>query len=314
MKILKTVQKVPGGLLIVPLCIASIINTFFPQILKIGGISSATFSTGALTFIGCNLLCVGAQINPRGVVESLKRGAVLTFAKFLAGFIPALFVSKLFGVEGIWGLTPLMLLAAITSINSGIYLGLVTEIGDEYDLGAQSLLSLATGPFFTLIGIGVAGIGSLNLIAILSSVGTMIVGFILGNLDEDIRKFLSNGIIFTIPFIGFSLGAGLNIFNIIKGGAVGIELAVLVIVFSVLFLVPADKLILHRPGYAAMANCSSGSSAVAVPAIIAQTSPDFANQVGAATTAIAASAIITAIICPILTSVAIKLWGDGKGN
>lgn len=312
MKILKTVQKVPGGLMIVPLFLGVIINTCFPHILKIGGMTTATLSTGALTFIGCNLMCVGAQIDPKGVAESLKRGGVLVAAKFLAGFIPALIVTKMFGGNGLLGITPLMLLAAGTSINSGIYLGLMPEIGDEYDMGAQSLLSLSVGPFFTLIGMGAAGISSLNLTALLASVGTMIIGFVLGNLDNDIRGFLSKGIMFTLPFIGFSLGAGLNVINIIKGGPTGVALGVLVIILSFIFLVPADKYILHRPGYAAVANCSSGSSAIAVPAIIAQFSPNLASQVGAATTAIAASAVITAIACPIITSLAVKKWGTAK--
>lgn len=311
MKILKTVQKVPGGLMIVPLFLAAIINTCFPNILKIGGIATATFSTGALAFIGCNLLCVGAQINPKGVAESLKRGAVLTIAKFLAGFIPAIIVAKMFGDNGILGLTPLILLAAVTSDNCGIYLGLMPEIGDKYDMGAQSLLGLTAGPLFTLLGLGVAS-GGFNPIAILASVATMIVGFILGNLDEDIRDFLKPGIMFTLPFIGFSVGSALNIVNIIKGGPIGLLLGILVIVLSFIFLVPADKFILRRPGYAAVANCSSASSAVAVPAIIAQAIPSLSGQVEAATTALAASAVITAILCPILTSIAVKKWGDGK--
>lgn len=311
MKILKTVQKVPGGLMIVPLFLAAIINTCFPQILKIGGIATATFSTGALAFIGCNLLCVGAQINPKGVAESLKRGAVLTIAKFLAGFIPAMIVVKMFGNNGLLGITPLMLLAAVTSDNCGIYLGLMPEIGDEYDMGAQSLLGLTAGPLFTLLGLGAAG-GGFKPIAILASVATMIVGFILGNLDEDIRNFLKPGIMFTLPFIGFSVGSALNIVNIIKGGPVGLLLGILVIVLSFIFLVPADKFILHRPGYAAAANCSSASSAVAVPAIVAQAIPGLSSQVGAATTALAASAVITAILCPIITSAAVKKWGSAK--
>lgn len=311
MKILKTIQKVPGGLMIVPLFLAAIINTCFPNILKIGGIATATFSTGALAFIGCNLLCVGAQINPKGVAESLKRGAVLTIAKFLAGFIPAIIVAKMFGNNGILGLTPLILLAAVTSDNCGIYLGLMPEIGDKYDMGAQSLLGLTAGPLFTLLGLGVAS-GGFNPIAILASVATMIVGFILGNLDEDIRDFLKPGIMFTLPFIGFSVGSALNIVNIIKGGPIGLLLGILVIVLSFIFLVPADKFILRRPGYAAVANCSSASSAVAVPAIIAQAIPSLSSQVEAATTALAASAVITAILCPILTSMAVKKWGNGK--
>lgn len=312
MKILKTVQKVPGGLMIVPLFLGAIVNTCFPQVIKIGGLTTATFSTGSIAFVGCCLMCVGAQINPRGVVESVKRGAVLVIAKFLAGFIPALIITKMFGSNGFLGLTPLMLLAAITSSNGGMYLGLMAELGDEYDMGAQSLLGLDVGPFFTLIGMGAAGITSLNVVALIASIGTMIVGFILGNLDEDIRDFLKNGTLFTLPFIGFSLGTSINIKNIITGGAVGIVLGLLVVLLSFIFLVPADKYILRRPGYAAAANCSSAGSAVAVPAIIGQVSPNLVGQVGAATTAVAASAIVTAILCPILTTMAIKKWGASK--
>ncbi|MCC9296623.1 2-keto-3-deoxygluconate permease [Clostridium sp. WLY-B-L2] len=311
MKILKTVEKVPGGLMIIPLFLGAIINTCFPQIIKIGGITTATFSTGALVFIGCNLLCVGAQINLKGVAESLKRGTVLTIGKFLAGFIPAIIVVKMFGNDGIFGITPLLLLAAVTSDNCGIYLGLMSEIGDKYDLGAQALLGLTVGPLFTLLGLGVAGCG-FNPIAIIASVGTMVVGFILGNLDEDIRNFLKSGIMFTLPFLGFSVGTGLNIVNIVRGGFTGILLGVLVIVLSFIFLVPADKFILRRPGYAAVANCSSASSSVAVPAIVAQSIPSLSGQVATATTAIAASAVITAILCPILTSVVVKKWGWAK--
>lgn len=312
MKILKTVQKVPGGLIVIPLFLAAILNTVFPQLLKIGGITTATMSAGTLTFIGCNLMCVGAQINPRGVLESLKRGGVLCAAKFFAGFIPAFIVTKIFGVDGFLGITPLMLLAAVTSINSGIYLGLMPTVGDEYDMGAQSLLGLTTGPFFTIIGMGAAGASAFDPIALLASIGTMLIGFILGNLDNDIREFLSKGIIFTLPFIGFSLGAGLNIINIINAGPIGVGLAFLVIILSFVFLVPADKFILRRPGYAAAANCSSGGSAVVVPAIIAQITPVLASQVPAATAAIAASAVITAITTPLLTALAVKWWGNGK--
>jgi 2-keto-3-deoxygluconate permease len=312
MKILKTVQKVPGGLIIVPLFTATIINSFFPQVLKIGGITTATFSTGTLAFIGCILLCVGSQINTRGAVESFKRGGVLVAAKFLAGFIPALIITKMFGINGFLGLTPLMLMAGATSINSGIYLGLMGTIGDEYDMGANALLSLATGPFFTLIGLGAAGIASFNGVAMLASVGTMLVGFILGNLDDDIRNFLKGGVVLMLPFIGFCLGANLNVISIAKGGPVGIALGLLTVALSFVFMVPADKFLLRRPGYAAAANCSSGGSAVAVPAIIAQVSSNYAGQVAAATTAIAASAIITAILCPLLTTLVVRRWGSAR--
>ena len=41
MKIYRAVNRVPGGLMVVPLFIGMIINTFFPNLLKIGGFTEA---------------------------------------------------------------------------------------------------------------------------------------------------------------------------------------------------------------------------------------------------------------------------------
>ena len=37
MKIYKFINRVPGGLMVVPLFIGMVINTFFPALLQIGG-------------------------------------------------------------------------------------------------------------------------------------------------------------------------------------------------------------------------------------------------------------------------------------
>lgn len=166
MKILKTVQRVPGGLMVIPLLLGSLINTFCPQILAIGGLTTATFSTGAGAFIGCSLFCVGSQITVTKLGEPIKRSVVLLIAKFLAGFVPTLIVAKFFGSAGVFGITPLMLLAAVTNSNGGMYLGLMGEFGDENDLAAQSLLGINDGPFLTLLGLGLAGISNFDGIAL----------------------------------------------------------------------------------------------------------------------------------------------------
>ena len=41
MKILQTVNKVPGGLMVVPMFIGILVNTFAPDALKIGGFTEA---------------------------------------------------------------------------------------------------------------------------------------------------------------------------------------------------------------------------------------------------------------------------------
>ena len=309
MKILKTVQKIPGGLMVVPLFLGAIINLLFPEILDVGGMTTATFKTGASSFIGASLMCVGSQITINRVGEPLKRGFVLLAAKFLAGFLPTLLVSQLFGAAGVLGITPLMLLAAVTNSNGGMYLGLMTQFGDENDLGAQSLLGINDGPFLTLIGMGLAGLASFDYMALLGSVGTLLVGILLGNIDKDIREFLKPGILFTLPFLAFCLGTGLNLKNIVTGGLTGIFLGILVVALTGMFTISADKLILRRPGYAGAALCTTAGNAVATPAILAEAAPNLAGQVEAATAAVATAVIVTAILCPIVTSFIAKRFG-----
>ena len=312
MKILKTVQKVPGGLMVIPLFLGALVNLLFPQLLDIGGMTTSTFKSGAGSFIGASLMCVGSQITITRIGEPLKRGFVLLVAKFLAGFVTTLVVARIWGPNGILGLTPLMLLAAVTNSNGGMYLGLMSQFGDENDLGAQSLLGINDGPFLTLIGMGLAGLASFDAIALLASVGPLIVGIILGNLDKDIKKFLEPGVLFTLPFLAFCLGTGLNLKNIFTGGVTGILLGLVVVALSALFIFPADRFILKRPGYAAFALCTTAGNAVAVPAIIAQIDPSLQGQVDAATAAVATAVIVTAIVTPVITSYAVKKFGSPK--
>ena len=298
--------------MVVPLLLGSVINMVFPEILDIGGLTTATFATGAASFIGCSLLCVGSQITITQIGEPLKRSVVLLAAKFLAGFVPTLLVAKLFGPAGILGITPLMLLSAVTNSNGGLYLGLMGEFGDETDLAAQSLLGINDGPFLTLLGMGLAGLTTFNVTALLASVGTLIVGIVLGNLDDDIAKFLKPGVVLMIPFLAFCLGTGINLKNVASGGVIGIVLGLLTVVLSFIFVVGADKFILRRPGYAGAALCTAAGNAVATPKILGEISPALADQVPAATTAVAAAVIVTVLLVPIVTSYAARKWGCPK--
>lgn len=42
--IMKFLQKVPAGLMLVPLLMGAVIHTFFPNVLEIGGLTTAAFS------------------------------------------------------------------------------------------------------------------------------------------------------------------------------------------------------------------------------------------------------------------------------
>ena len=70
MRILKTINKVPGGLMVVPLFIGMVINTFFPNLLKIGGFTEALSNVGYPTILGMYLFTVGTKRTVRTAPRS----------------------------------------------------------------------------------------------------------------------------------------------------------------------------------------------------------------------------------------------------
>ncbi|MDR1827448.1 MAG: 2-keto-3-deoxygluconate permease [Methylobacteriaceae bacterium] len=314
MKILASINKIPGGIMVVPLLLGALMNTLFPNAFtSIGGLTAATFSKAAAnTVIGVTLVCIGSQISLKASPQILKRGLTLTLAKFLAGFIPAVLVGQLIGPEGLLGITPFMLIAAVTNSNGGLYFGLVSQYGDDIDGGVWAVISINDGPFLTLVGMGLGGLANIPAWALLSTIIPLAVGFILGNLDEDIAKLLKPGGYMLIPFFAFPLGCTLSFQTIVSAGATGILLGVCCVALTMLFCISTDKFILGRPGYAGAALSTTAGNAAATPAVLATADPTLQALVGPTTAAIAASVVVTAILAPIVTTWAVKMWGSPK--
>ena len=63
--ILKTMKKIPGGLMVVPLILGAILNTFYPHALDMGGFTTELFKKGAQPLIAMFLCCMGSQISAK---------------------------------------------------------------------------------------------------------------------------------------------------------------------------------------------------------------------------------------------------------
>ena len=74
---MKYINKVPGGTIIIPLLAALLINTFFPELLTIGGPTTALFKDGNSTIMGIFLIICGSQIDIKKAGSTLYKGGIL---------------------------------------------------------------------------------------------------------------------------------------------------------------------------------------------------------------------------------------------
>lgn len=308
--IMKFLKKVPAGMMIVPLLIGSFLNTFFPQALQMGSFTTATFSNaGAATAMGIQLFCLGTTLQLKDMPKVLKRGGILLISKFIIGAAIGIGIGKIFGFAGVLGLSALAVISAVTNSNGSVYLALMKSYGDTTDCAAMALLALNDGPFFTLIALGASGLANIPVKALIATVIPILVGMILGNLDKSLRDFLAPAGDILIPFVGLTLGAGINLTNVLKGGPQGVVLGLITLVVGGGFIVFCDKVIGKRPGYAGWAVATTAGNAIAVPAAVALIDPAWAPYVDIATSQVAASTVVTAILVPIVTDWWAKKYG-----
>ena len=227
MKIMETVKKVPGGLMIIPLLLGCLVNTFFPQVFAYfdGTFTYSLWKGGSMSLLAAFLFCNGTTINFKEAGVTVYKGVVLTAAKVLSGMACGLLVGMIFGENGIFGIAPIAIIACFSNSNGGIYAALAGEYGDGTDVGAVSILALNDGPFFTMLALGAAGY-SVPVNTLAGCVVPILAGVILGNLDPEIRKFCEPGATMLIPFFAFPLGANLTLSSFAKAGIPGIMLGV----------------------------------------------------------------------------------------
>lgn len=308
--ILNFLKKIPAGMMVVPLLLGSIITTVFPNIWEIGGLTAALFSSaGTNTLLGAQLFCMGTALQVKDMPAVLKRGGVLLIAKFLIGAGIGIAVGKIFGDAGFFGLSTLAIVSAVTNSNGSVYLTLMGNYGDRADAGCFPLLALNDGPFFTLVALGASGLANIPIMSLVAAIIPVALGMIIGNLDHGMRNIFAPMGTAIIPLIGFALGTGINLMNIVKGGVSGILLGLITVFIGGAFIVFCDRFITRRPGYAGWAVATTAGNAVAVPAAVALVDPALETVAATATVQVAASVVISCILVPVITNWWAKKFG-----
>jgi len=224
MNILNKTKKVPGGLLIIPMVISSVINTFCPSIVKIGDPTTAVFtSKGTMVLIGMILLISGSQFKLSQVAVTLKRTGVLCVSKLIISWTVGFLFIKFFGIQGIHGISAVALISVISSCNPGLYLALMHTYGDEVDCAAFGILNLIAVPIVPVMILNATSGLEISYLSVLATLVPFLLGIILGNLDSNIQKLFSSGTVILLPFLGISFGSNINLKLALQSGLSGIS-------------------------------------------------------------------------------------------
>ncbi|AGX06939.1 2-keto-3-deoxygluconate permease [Bacillus infantis] len=311
MRIKAGLERIPGGMMVVPLLLAATINTFAPNLLRIGNFTEALFVNGASTLIALFLLCTGAQINVKSFGVSVGKGATLLATKWAVGAVAGLIAYMFAGDNGLFlGLAPIAVIAAMTNSNGGLFVALVGQYGSKEDRAAYSLLALNDGPFLTMVALSIFGAmgfvnGMFSFQSFIAVLLPIVVGMVLGNLDDEMRTFLDKGSSMLIPFFAFALGMGIDFGAIVNGGLTGVVLGFLTVFVTGTAGYFVFKALKWNPIVGA-AEGSTAGNAVATPAAIAAASASFSQYADLATVQVAASTVTTAILLPLYIAFLVK--------
>jgi 2-keto-3-deoxygluconate permease len=304
-------DKVPGGLMLIPLVIGSIVGTFGTGFLELGSFTTALFQDSALPLIALLIFATGTQVTLKTSGPVLATAGVVLLAKSLIPASLVILLGLLVGVDGIFGLSILGLMAMIDNSNGGLWLAFTGRYGDNRDRGAYIASALNDGPFFSMLFLGASGLANIPGWALLGAVVPFILGMIIGNLNPRWREVVKPTAAIVIPFFAFALGTGIDLGSVVKGGASGIVAALIISPFTGFLVYLGYKYLLRR-GYRSGLGFAAGTTAgnaIATPAIIGAADPQFAQYVDTATAQVAAAVLVSAILAPLLASWALKREG-----
>ena len=192
-------------------------------------------------------------------------------------------------------------MVAMSDTNGGMFLALMSVMGSKDDAGTYVVQSIETGPFLTMLIFVGAGLAVIPWLTMVSVIAPIVVGAILGNLDEDLKTFFGSHEPIIVPFMAFTLGQTINLRSVVTAGLPGIVLGLTVVSVTGLVCIVADRL-LGGTGVAGAAASSTAGNSAAVPQAVALADPSYAAVAPAATVQVAASVIVTAVLTPFLTS------------
>lgn len=130
----RTVERIPGGFMLVPLLAGAVTHTFAPNAAQFFGSFTGALFQGALPILAVFYVCLGSSISVRSLPHVVKRGGALLATKVALGIAAGVILGHFLGNDPVragWfaGVSTLAVVAAINDTNGGLYMALMNQYG-----------------------------------------------------------------------------------------------------------------------------------------------------------------------------------------
>ncbi|WP_421446497.1 2-keto-3-deoxygluconate permease, partial [Agrobacterium tumefaciens] len=148
------------------------------------------FKNSALPLIALLIFATGTQVNMRTGGPVLATAGTILLMKTIVPATLIIILARFVGLDGIWGVSILAMLAAFDNSNGGLWLAYTGQYGEARDRGAYVASAVNDGPFFSLLFLGASGMADIPLIAFVAALVPFLLGVAVGNLDVQWRNVL----------------------------------------------------------------------------------------------------------------------------
>src|ERR1700722_16043389 len=202
---MRAVEKVPGGLMLVPLVLGAVCKTFAPGAGPYFGSFTNGLITGTVPILAVWFFCMGATIDLRATGIVLRKSGTLVVTKTIVAWVVTMIAARFIPEAGITtgifaGLSVLAITTAMDMTNGGLYAAVMQQYGSKEEAGAFVLMSVESGPLVSMLVLGATGGAVFEPRLFLGAVLPFLIGFALGNLDLELRNFFGRCVHPLIPF------------------------------------------------------------------------------------------------------------------
>lgn len=297
---LSKIQKIPAGMMLVPMLIAACINTFVPEVFELGNPFTALFSAnGTMCVVAALLVFTGISTDISSIIKCMKKSGLLILLKLLFNILTGFLFLQFFGMDGIGGISAVAFIACLCSYNPGLYLALMQEFGDEGDTAGYAIISITGLPFIPVCVLGFASGAGIDFGAVAATVIPFLIGVILRILDKEMIKYMEDGTKIMIPFLGFCLGTSIDFLSAAKNIVPGLLMFGLLLMLNNLPLFLIETRIMRGAGCLSMAISAVAGLSLTVPKLVQESGSIYLADPATDLSQIAFVVILSSIFAPL---------------